>query len=222
MFNGQIQQDKFVLNVLKNKKNGFFVEIGSYDPILINNSYILEKNYKWNGIMIEYSNEWLNDYKRIRPNSIHVINDAIQIDYKNLFETNNVPLNVDYLQIDLEVTDGSTLTTLKKLDKEIMDKYKFAIITFEHDIYHTNYLNTRLVSRQIFENRGYLRVFSDVNNEGYYPFEDWYVHLDLVDNELVNNLIKKNENKYKSKFITMKSFQESVVHKSINWQDIEY
>ena len=53
-----------------------------------------------------------------------------------------------------------------------MDNYKFAIITFEHDIYHTNYLNTRLVSRQIFENRGYLRVFSDVNNEGYYPFED--------------------------------------------------
>lgn len=210
------------VNVLKNKKNGFFVEIGSYDPILINNSYILEKNYKWNGIMIEYSNEWLNDYKRIRPNSIHVINDAREIDYKNLFETNNVPLNIDYLQIDLEVSDGSTLTTLKKLDKEIMDKYKFAIITFEHDIYHTNYLNTRLVSRQIFENRGYLRVFSDVNNEGYYPFEDWYVHPDLVDNELVNNLIKKNENKYKSKFITMKSFQESVVHKSINWQDIEY
>jgi hypothetical protein len=222
MFFGQIQQDKFVLNVLKNKKNGFFVEIGSYDPILINNSYILEKNYNWNGIMIEYSKKWLNDYKRVRPNSIHVINDATQIDYKNLFETNNVPLNIDYLQIDLEVTDGSTLTTLKKLDREIMDNYKFAIITFEHDIYHTNYLNTRLVSRQIFENRGYLRVFSDVNNEGYYPFEDWYVHPDLVDNELVNNLIKKNENKYKSKFITMKSFQESVVHKSINWQDIEY
>ena len=60
------------------------------------------------------------------------------IDYKNLFETNNVPLNIDYLQIDLEVTDGSTLTTLKKLDREIMDNYKFAIITFEHDIYHTN------------------------------------------------------------------------------------
>ena len=122
--------------------------------------------------MIEYSKKWLNDYKRVRPNSIHVINDATQIDYKNLFETNNVPLNIDYLQIDLEVTDGSTLTTLKKLDREIMDNYKFAIITFEHDIYHTNYLNTRLVSRQIFENRGYLRVFSDVNNEGYYPFED--------------------------------------------------
>ena len=32
----------------------------------------------------------------------------------------------------------------------------------------------------------------------------------------------QNENKYKSKFITIKYFQESLLHKSINWQDIEY
>ena len=45
MFKGQAEQDKFVLNMLKNKKNGFFLEIGSNHPININNSYILEKNY---------------------------------------------------------------------------------------------------------------------------------------------------------------------------------
>ena len=26
--------------------------------------------------MVEYSNKWLNDYKKFRPNSIHIINDA--------------------------------------------------------------------------------------------------------------------------------------------------
>ena len=93
--------------------------------------------------------EYLNDYKEIRPNSIHIINDATKIDYKNLFEINNVPLNLDYLQIDLEANNGSTLNTLKKLNSEVMDKHKFATITFEHDIYHTNYLNTRLESRKI-------------------------------------------------------------------------
>ena len=40
MFNGQAEQDKFVLNMLKNKKNGFFLEIGSHDPVQINNTYI--------------------------------------------------------------------------------------------------------------------------------------------------------------------------------------
>lgn len=222
MFNGQAEQDKFVLNILKNKKKGFFLEIGSNHPININNSYILEKNYEWNGIMVEYENKWLNDYKKFRPNSIHIINDATKIDYKNLFEINNVPLNLDYLQIDLEANNGSTLNTLKKLNSEVMDKHKFATITFEHDIYHTNYMNTRLESRKIFEDRGYVRVFSDVNNGGINPYEDWYIHPDLVDNGLVNTLIKKNEQKYNSNVKADNYFDESLVDKSINWQDIEY
>jgi len=41
-YNGQAEQDKFVLNVMKHKQNGFFLEIGSNHPIHINNSYILE------------------------------------------------------------------------------------------------------------------------------------------------------------------------------------
>ena len=170
--------------------------------------------------MIEYSNKWLNDYKKFRPNSIHIINDATKIDYKNLLEINNVPLNLDYLQIDLEVNNGSTLNTLKKLNSEVMDKHKFATITFEHDIYHTNYLNTRLASRKIFEDRGYVRIFSDVNYCGKNPYEDWYIHPDLVDIELVNSVIKKNKKKYKSNVVTQKQFENSPVKKSISWQDI--
>jgi hypothetical protein len=222
MFRGQSLQDKFVLNMLKYKKNGFFLEIGSNDPININNTYILEKDYKWNGIMVEYSNEWLNLYKKLRPNSIHIINDATKIDYKNLFEINNVPLNLDYLQIDLEVYNGSTLNTLNKLNSDVMDKYKFATVTFEHDIYRTNYLNTRLESRKIFENRGYVRIFSDINNSGVNPYEDWYIHPDLVDSELVNTLINKNEKNYISNVKVDHYFNESPVNKSINFQDIEY
>ena len=213
MFNGQAEQDKFVLNILKNKKKGFFLEIGSNHPIKINNSYILEKNYEWNGIMVEYENKWLNDYIKFRPNSIHIINDATKIDYKNLFEINNVPLNLDYLQIDLEPKNGSTLNTLKKLNSEVMDKHKFATITFEHDIYYTNYLNTRLASRKIFEDRGYVIVFSDVNNRGVNPYEDWWVHPELVDIEYVNLIKEKNKNKYEFNRAT---------GKSINWEDIEY
>jgi hypothetical protein len=219
MFKGQAEQDKFVLNMLKNKKKGFFLEIGSNHPININNSYILEKNYEWNGIMVEYSNKWLNDYKKIRPNSIHIINDATKIDYKNLFETNNVPLNIDYLQIDLEPKNGSTLNTLKKLDNEVMNKYKFSTITFEHDckdgISHLPIVRlTRLESREIFKKRGYICVFEDIHNqEPKYVYEDWWVHPELVDIEYVNLIKEKNKNKYEF---------NSITGKSINWQYIEY
>ena len=139
-FNGQARQDEFVVNMTNHKKNGFFLEIGSMDPVKINNSYILEKEYGWTGIMVEYDKKWLSHYKEKRPNSIHVMEDATKIDYKTLFEENNVPLNSDYLQIDLEVNDGGTMRTLNKLKKDVLGKYKFATITFEHDIYHTNFL----------------------------------------------------------------------------------
>jgi hypothetical protein len=136
MYKGQAQQDKFVLNVLREKKQGYFLEIGSNDPININNTYLLETQFNWKGIMVEYDSNFLPLYKDKRPNSIHVIQDASTIDYKTLFETNNVPFSIDYLQIDLEEGDGSTIRTLEKLDNEVMDNYKFATVTFEHDIYH--------------------------------------------------------------------------------------
>ena len=212
MYLGQSNQDKFILNILKEKKNGYFLEIGSNHPININNTYLLENEYNWKGIMIEYNDSFLQLYKQLRPNSIHVINDATNIDYKNLFEINNVPSIIDYLQIDLEVSNGSTLSTLQKLDNEIFDTYKFATITFEHDIYNSNFNNTRLESRDIFSKRGYLCVFEDVNNQGN-PYEDWYVHPDLVDLNYVNKLIENNKKNY---------FYNSITTKSINFENIDY
>ena len=213
MYQGQAQQDKFVLNILKEKKNGYFLEIGSNDPININNSYLLEKQYDWKGIMIEYNESFLNSYKIHRTNSIHIINDATKVDYKNIFEKNNMPLSFDYLQIDLEADNGSTIQTLQKLDNEIFDTYKFATVTFEHDIYHTNFANTRLESRNIFAKRGYICVFEDINNKGINPFEDWYVHPDLVDMNYVNTLIENNKPNY---------MNQPVTGKTINWKDIQY
>jgi len=209
----QALQDKFVISVLKGKQNGVFLEIGSNHPIHINNTYLMESQYNWKGIMIENESHFLPLYQIHRNNSIHVINNATHIDYKTLFEINNMPLDLDYLQIDLEANNGSTLQTLQKLNNEIFDKYKFATITFEHDIYHTNFDNTREKSREIFANKGYICVFTDINNKGINPFEDWYVHPDLVDMNYIQQLIEKNEKNYKYNHIT---------NKSINWQDIEY
>lgn len=212
MFNGQSEQDKFVLRVLNEKKNGFFVEIGSNDPRCINNSFILEKTYNWRGIMVEYDPSFLPFYKKERASSIHIIQDATVVDYKKAFEENNVPVFIDYLQIDLEEHNGSTLNTLKNLDKNVLDMYKFATVTFEHDIYRSNAYDTRLQSRTIFDKRGYVRVFEDVSNEDL-PYEDWYVHPDLVDMNYINKLIQGNAKNYKHSDIT---------GKMLSWKAIQY
>ena len=206
MYFSQACQDKFVLNILKEKKNGFFLEIGSAHPIHTNNTYTLERNYDWKGIMVEYDHSFLDLYKEHRPNSIHIINDATKVDYKHIFEINNMPTEMDYLQIDLDVNNRSTLTTLEILDNDIFDKYKFATITFEHDIYTGNYFDTREKSRQIFAKRGYVCVFKDIHNTSLsIVFEDWYVHPDLVDMEYINKLIQNNMVNYEHNPITEKS-----------------
>src|SRR3989344_6434688 len=124
MSNSQAGQDRFVRYILNNKENGFFLEIGSNHPEHNNNTYILENMYNWRGIMVEYDNKWLPQYKAMRPNSCHIIDDATIIRYDEVLKNCNAPLNCDYLQIDLDVDNKSTLTTLELLDEQIFDKYK--------------------------------------------------------------------------------------------------
>lgn len=97
------------------------------------------------------------------------------------------------MQINLEVDDRSTLTTLEIFDKEIFDKYKFATITFETDIYTGNHYNTKEISRTTFEKHGYKLVYPDVeiSYRGTYIgcFEDWWVHPDLIDTDKFKKII---------------------------------
>ena len=214
MYYSQAFQDKFILHVLKEKKDGFFLEIGSNHPIINNNTYILEKNYGWKGILVENDASFLTMYNEDRPNSIPVINDATKVDYKYLLETNNMPVKMDYLQIDLEVNNRSTLTTLELFDSTIFDAYTFAVVTFEHDIYSGNHFDTRAFSREIFKKRGYIPVFEDVcDHVPNLVFEDWYVHPDLVDMNYVEELIAKNTNTYRP---------NSITGEAINCQEIRY
>jgi hypothetical protein len=214
----QAKQDVYVLNVLKGKKDGYFVELGSNDPITISNTYVLEKDFDWSGIMIEYDPKYLDSYKVKRPKSIHIIDDATKINYLELFEKNNVPENIDYLQIDLEPENRSTLTSLENMDNSgLFNKYKFATITFEHDLYRSYenerldmikqyFIDAKFKAKEIFEKHGYIMVFENINNEENLTsvFEDWYVHPDLVDMNYIEELINKNKNNYRN-FLNIKT-----------------
>jgi hypothetical protein len=183
---GQSKQDEFVIKTLNYKKNGYFLEIGSNHPININNSYILEKEYNWTGLLVEYDQKYEDLYKLHRT-SKYIIKDATTIDYNSLFLQYNFPKNMDYLQIDLEVSNNSTLKTLELLDNTLFKNYTFSVITFEHDIYTGDHYNTRAKSREIFLRNGYVLVFSDVKNSGY-PYEDWYVHPNYVNMDFINKI----------------------------------
>lgn len=187
----QASQDIFVRKLTKNKYNGTFLEIGSNDPITHNNTYILESENNYKGIMVEYDVSFKPQYEIHRPNSIHILHDAQTVNYKSILDSNNFPKEIDYLQIDLDVDNRSTLNTLELLNNTVFDIYKFATVTFEHDIYTGNYFDTQQKSREIFEKRGYILVFPDVSiiyNNTFLKFEDWYVNPDLVDADIINKI----------------------------------
>jgi len=122
-YNSQADQDKFVLHANSFKRNGYFLEISSNDPIKINNTYILESSYDWKGIMVEYQKAFLPFYQKFRGNSIHLIDDATKIDYLSVLEKNNFPKDMDYLQIDLEVHNKSTINALELLNDTIRARF---------------------------------------------------------------------------------------------------
>ena len=51
-------QDLLVLYFLKSKKNGYFVEFGATNGVHLSNTYLLEKEYRWKGILAEPARCW--------------------------------------------------------------------------------------------------------------------------------------------------------------------
>jgi hypothetical protein len=215
-YNGQAEQDKFVCNVLNNKTNGFFVEVGSAHPIKINNTYVLENTLKWTGLMFEYQRATFEElYKEHRPNSNYIFGDAQQHNYQEIFDKHKAPKNIDFLQLDIAPPQG-TLRVLQNLNEGVMDFYKFAVVTFEHDYRgkDANFL-VREESRKILKDRGYYLVFEDITpKEPKWAYEDWYVHPYLVDMDYVEKLQSDNEANYGPGFGDMP--------KTLNWKSIEY
>jgi FkbM family methyltransferase len=65
-FYSQVGQDKYVYETFfKDRKDGFFLDIGAHDGIDKSNSYFFEKHLGWNGICVEPIPEV---FKRLKEN----------------------------------------------------------------------------------------------------------------------------------------------------------
>lgn len=66
----QLRQDLFVLSELDFKERGFFVEFGATNGVDLSNSFLLEKDYGWMGILAEPARIWHSGLRENRKNSI--------------------------------------------------------------------------------------------------------------------------------------------------------
>lgn len=70
--------------MLKEKRDGYFVDIGAFDGINLSNTYVLEKNYGWSGICVEPSEasfQLLRKNRSCITDSSCVFGDVREIDF---------------------------------------------------------------------------------------------------------------------------------------------
>jgi FkbM family methyltransferase len=70
----QFRQDLFVISetqhkIQNNKKGGYFVEFGATNGIDLSNTYLLETELSWTGILAEPARLWEKQLKANRPNA---------------------------------------------------------------------------------------------------------------------------------------------------------
>lgn len=69
----QLGQDLWVLEQTNYKREGFFVEFGATDGVLLSNTYLLEKEFGWKGICAEPNPKF---YEKLKENRNCIVSDA--------------------------------------------------------------------------------------------------------------------------------------------------
>lgn len=176
----QVYQDMFILSMLNGKRNGTFLEVGGAKPYHGNNTALLEEQFGWKGVSIEFNQDFATEYRSARPNTVMLCDDALKINYENLLKKHFEGTTIDYLQLDIEPARH----TFEALLAIPFSKYKFAVITYEHDYYVDVTKSYREKSRNYLKHLGYELIVNDVSPDGTSNFEDWWVHPDLIDPEI--------------------------------------
>ena len=170
----QFGQDLKVLEMYNNKENGYFVEVGASDGILLSNTNLLEKKYNWTGICVEALPSYFEDLKKNRnfftqsllsglasylSNGQQITNTikVKTITLTEILDANNAPTYIEYLSLD---TEGNELEVLKGTN---LDKYTFGYISVQHNWVEPN----RTLMRNYLQEKNYIYVGANECDDNY-------------------------------------------------------
>jgi len=198
----QILQDIFVLDHFRYKQNGYFVEFGATNGLNLSNTYILEKYFKWNGILAEPAKNWHKELKQNRNCIIETdcvwssTGESLQfIEAKSAelstisnFKDNDIHSQVRIEKRKYQVPSISLMDLLKRHNApkrisylsidtegsefEILKNFEFSKYSIGVITCEHNYGANREKIKELLEFNGFTRVHDEVSQ-----FDDWYVNL---------------------------------------------
>ena len=196
----QLFQDVFVLLLTGLKKNGYFVEFGATNGFDLSNTYLLEKEFGWNGILAEPAKIWHNDLKQNRSSNISLecvwskTGEILEFDEANSAELSTISsLNTMDLHSaerknskKYQVSSISLNDLLKKYDApknidyisidtegsefQLLEAFDFNYNFSVITVEH-NYTKYRSKIHDLLTSHGYHQVMKDFSD-----FDDWYVN----------------------------------------------
>lgn len=201
----QLRQDMFVLETLRYKSKGYFVEFGATNGIDLSNTKILEEKFEWNGILAEPARCW---HQALRINRSAIIDTrCVWIDSKSKLIFNEVK-DAELSTIDrysagdthresrtkghrYEVKTVSLNDLLKEHNApniidylsidtegsefEILQSHDFEAYKFRIITCEHNFTSNRQKIYELLTKNGYKRVCEDFS-----LFDDWYIKEDLI------------------------------------------
>lgn len=203
-FRSQLGQDIFALLETGAKKNGFFVEFGAANGVDLSNTFILEKNYGWHGILAEPARCWHDQLFKNRSAIIDTrcvwrtsgekieFNEAPTPEFSTINQFNNSDNHLEqrkngekYLVETISLNDlldehrAPLNIDYLSIDTEGSE---FDILRdFDFDKYNIstitcehNFTATRKEIRSLLFDNGYINKFEEISN-----FDDWYVRKTL-------------------------------------------
>ena len=200
----QVGQDVFVccqLNLWKNdKRKYFFVEFGATDGVSLSNTYILEKIFNWNGLLIEPARVWKQklifnrnskiDFRCIfsetgksilfneTDNAVYSTIDRFSdLDLHNNERKQSLNYWVDTITLNDLLTEQAAPTTIDYLsidtegsEYDILKSVNFDKWEFRIITVEHNYTANRNLIYNLLTANGYKRIFENIS-----LMDDWYV-----------------------------------------------
>ena len=171
------KEDLNIINYFKDKKNGFYVDVGCFHPLDRNNTYLLYKK-KWRGINIDVSKFSIDLFNFLRPEDINI----------NIAISNKDSKIKVYYQKEL----SQLTTTIKdQADKVFQGNIKEKIIeskTLNSLLDSSKYKNKKIDFLNIDVEGADLDVLNSLNFEIYRPE---LICIEIIEKNIENSLIYK-------------------------------
>lgn len=133
----QCGEDKFIVNFFKKKKEGSYLDIGAFNPIKYNNTFMLYKN-GWSGTNIDLNQTSIDLFNILRPNDKNICAAVsnkvkkVKVYIENIFSPlNTISLNRSKELNKVNIRKNSYYVKTKKINDIVKNKFDFLNIDIE-------------------------------------------------------------------------------------------